>query len=78
MKRTQKSAPRIEVFPLEEFAGESDAPSYEAQAEAETAELNERPGGRFTFGSFRRGVRRSGQYERQALELRARALAKLA
>jgi hypothetical protein len=78
MKATRKSAPRIEVYPLEEFAGESDVPCYPAQAEAEAAELTEGPGGRFTFGPFRRGARRSAQYERQALDLRARALARLA
>jgi hypothetical protein len=77
MKKMQKSAPRIEILPLEEFAGEFDAPSYPALAEADAAELSEGPGGRFTFGNFRRGPRRSARYEREALALRARALAKL-
>ena len=62
---------------MDKFVGESDVPCYPAQAEAEATELSERPGGRFTFGSFRRGMRRSGEYEWQALQLRARALAKL-
>ena len=77
MKKMQKSAPRIKILPLEEFAGEFDAPSYKALAEAEAAELSEVPGGRFAWGSFRREPRRTARYEREALALRARALAKL-
>jgi hypothetical protein len=77
MKKMQKSAPRIEVLPLEEFAGKSDVPSYQALAEAEATELSEGPGGRFTFGNFHYRPRRSTRYEREALALRARALAKL-
>jgi hypothetical protein len=77
MKKSRKSAPRLEILPLEEFAGESDTPHYAALAEAEANELTEGPGGRFTFGNVRHASGRSGLYERQALALRARALAKI-
>jgi hypothetical protein len=77
MKRNQKTAPRLDILPLKEFAGVADSPHYSALAEAEATELTEGPGGRFTFASLPRRERRSGKYEREALALRERALAKL-
>ena len=74
MTRKNNSMAGAEILSLEDFVGDSDVPRYPALAEAEASELAERPGGRFTFSSSRRRVGRAGKLEREALDLRAKAL----
>jgi hypothetical protein len=51
MRKESTLLPPLVIFPLEEFAGDSDVPCDEGLAIAEAMELAEPPGGRHTFAA---------------------------
>ena len=77
MTKEPTSLPPLVIFPLEEFAGDSDVPCYEGLAIAEAMELAEPPGGRHTFGAAGRTPDRASRLESTAERLFEDACARL-
>jgi hypothetical protein len=63
MRKEVTSLPPLVIFPLEEFAGDSDVPCDDTLAISEAMELAEPPGGKHTFGTACRTTDRVSELE---------------